>query len=323
MLAARVARCGGPEAISVESIPIPVPQPNQVLVRMRMAGVNFIETYIRSGLYPRPLPLTLGGEGVGTVESSGSDVTGFAPGERVAFVGGDSYAGYAAVPAVKLVRVPSTVDDASACAVLTQGLTAHYLATSVYPLGPRDTCLVHAAAGGTGRLLTQIARVKGASVIAVVGSEAKVEEARSCGARDVIIDRDGTTFVERVRSLTDGRGVDVVYDGVGLSTYRGSMACLRKRGMLVLYGNASGAVPPMNPLDLMTAGSIFLTRPTLLDYIATPDEFSMRMRDLFEWMASRQLQLKIDSTFALKDAADAHRRLESRESQGKILLSIE
>jgi NADPH2:quinone reductase len=321
MRAIRIHETGGPEVMRYEEVPVPEPGPGQVRVKVAATGLNYIETYHRGGLYPMPLPFTPGGEFAGTVDALGEGVGGFAVGDRVATAAGSGgYAEYALAPADKLVAVPAEVDLALAAAVLLQGMTAHYLAYSTYPLKPGETCLVHAAAGGLGLLLVQIAsRIIGARVIGTAGSPEKAELARAAGASDVILYRD-EPFAPRVRALTDGRGVDVVYDSVGKDTWEGSLDSLRPRGMMVSCGNASGAVPPQSPLVLSGKGSLFLTRPTLGSYIATPAELAWRASDLFRWMASGELAVRVDRRFPMEQAADAHRALEGRATAGKVLL---
>ncbi len=320
MRAIQVHATGGPEVLRLAEVPLPEPGPGQVLVRVAATGLNYIETYQRTGLYKLPLPFIPGGEFAGTVEALGPGVEGWAIGERVATASGaGGYAELALAPADKLVRVPEGVDLKLAAAVLLQGMTAHYLAYSTFPLKPGDTCVVTAAAGGVGLLLVQIASALGARVIGLVGSEAKAALARGAGADEVIFYA-SEPFAPRVRELTGGRGADVVYDSVGASTWEGSLDSLRPRGMLVSFGNASGPVPPIAPLTLSAKGSLFLTRPTLWHYIATAEELSWRAGDLFAWMAAGKLAVRVDREFALAAAGEAHIALESRQTAGKVLI---
>ncbi|EFO81460.1 Alcohol dehydrogenase zinc-binding domain protein [Oscillochloris trichoides DG-6] len=320
MRAIRFHETGGPEVLRYDEVDRPEPGPGQVRVKVTATGLNYIETYHRSGLYQMPLPCTPGSEFAGTVDALGAGVNGVALGDRVATASGiGGYAEYALVPADKLVHVPAAVELDLAAAVMLQGMTAHYLVYSTYPLKAGETCLIHAAAGGVGLLLVQMARRIGARVIATVGSEAKAELARAAGADAVILYRE-EPFAPRVRELTAGRGVDVVYDSVGKDTWEGSLDSLRPRGMLVSFGNASGPVPPISPLVLSAKGSLFLTRPTLWHYLATPEELAWRAGDLFTWMANGDLHVRVDRRFSLADAADAHRALEGRETAGKVLI---
>jgi NADPH2:quinone reductase len=305
-----------------EDVEQPKPGPGEALVKIAAAGVNFIDIQQRSGRYKPPaLPFTLGSEGAGTVAEIGQNVKETKVGDRVAYamVPG-AYAEYAVVPARRLVRIPETLSFESAAAVMLQGLTAHYLTHSTCGLEQGDVVVVHAAAGGAGYLLTQIAaRQCGATVYATVGSEAKAEVARQAGAAATIIYTQ-QDFETEVKKLTSGRGVDVVYDNVGKDTFDKSLSCLRPRGYLVLYGFSSGPVPPFDPAVLGTKGSLFLTRPGLNQYIATREELVERARDLFRWLASGTLKLKIDRTAPLAEAAQAHQDLEARRTMGKIIL---
>jgi NADPH2:quinone reductase len=306
--------------MKLEEVPVPLPGPKECLVRVEAAGVNFIDVYHRNGLYARRTPFTLGQEGAGVVEEAGSEVAAFVPGDRVAWgTAPGAYAELAVVPEELLVRVGEEVTARQAAAAMVQGMTAHYLARSTFPLQPGHTCLVHAAAGGVGLLLTQVAELSGARIIGTVSTEEKAMLARQAGADDVIV-LDGADVVTEVRRLTRGHGVDVVYDGVGKATWEGSIACLRPRGTLVLFGNASGPVPPVDPLALSGAGSLFLTRPRLADYVADRDELEMRAGEVLEWVAGGLLQLRIHREYPLAEAASAHRDLESRASAGKLLL---
>jgi NADPH:quinone reductase len=320
MRAIRVHQFGGVEVLSEDELPVPEPGAGEALVRLEAAGVNYIDIYHRSGQYKGELPLTLGQEGAGVVEAVGPGVSEVRPGDRVAYASVQgAYAEYQVVPAVKLVPVPAGVDLRQACAVLLQGMTAHYLAYSTYPLRPGDTALVHAAAGGLGLLLVQIARRRGARVIGTVSTEEKARLAREAGADEVILYTQ-EDFAEATRRLTGGGGVDVVYDSVGKTTFDGSMASLRPRGTLVLCGQSSGAVPPMDPQRLNAGGSLFLTRPTLGHYTATRDELLWRAGDLFRWVAAGDLSVRVDRTFALNEAGAAHEALAGRATQGKLLL---
>jgi NADPH2:quinone reductase len=292
-----------------------------VLVRLAVSGVNFIDVYHRSGAYKVDLPIALGSEGAGTVEAVGPDVVEVAPGDRVAYamVRG-SYAEYVVVPADKLVKIPQGIDFQAAAAAMLQGMTAHYLTHSTYPLKKGDTCLVHAAAGGAGGLVVQMARMRGARVFGTVSTEEKAQIARDHGVDTAIIYTE-QDFAAEVSQLTDGRGVDVVYDSVGKTTFEKSLASLRPRGMLALFGMSSGQVPPVD-VSMLAKGSLVLTRPTLAHYILTRKELLWRAGDVLKAVASGALKLRIDSTFPLAAAAEAHRTLESRKTAGKILLEM-
>lgn len=320
MRAIRIHETGGPEVLRLDEVAPPTPGPGQVLVRVVATGLNYIETYQRTGLYKVELPFTPGAEFAGTVEAVGPDVTGWAVGDRVATASGvGGYAELALAPVAQLVRVPEGVDLKVAAAAMLQGLTAHYLTHTTFPLSPGDTCVVTAAAGGVGLLLVQIAKRRGARVIGLVGSEAKAELARGAGADEVII-YTKEPFAPRVRELTGGRGADVVYDSVGASTAEGSLDSLRPRGMFVSFGNASGPVPPIAPLTLSTKGSLFLTRPTLWHYIATPEELAWRAGDLLGWISAGELSVRIDREVPLAEVAQAHIAIESRQTAGKVLI---
>ena len=321
MKAIRVSQPGGPEALVLENLPIPAPAAGQILVRIEAAGVNFIDVYQRNGLYPIQTPFTLGQEGAGVVERMGPEVTGLAAGDLVAWSGPmGAYAEYAAVPADRVVQVPAEVTAAQAAAAMLQGMTAHYLAGTTYPLKPGETCLVHAAAGGVGLLLCQIARMRGARVIGTVGADDKAALAREAGASEVINYRATENLAHEVRRLTGGTGVQVVYDGVGQATFAASMASLAPRGMLVTFGNASGPVQPFEPLKLSQGGSLFLTRPKLADHIATRTELEQRAGEVLGWVRDGKLKLRIFREYPLAEAAQAHRDLESRKTTGKLLL---
>ena len=323
MKAIRVHAHGGPDALRYEEIPQPKPQAGEALVEIEAIGVNFIDVQHREGRYKGPtLPFTVGSEAAGTVKAVGAEVTEVAVGDRVAYamvVG--SYAEYAVVPAKRLVKVPAAIDFQTAAAVMLQGLTAHYLTHSTYPLKAGETALVHAAAGGIGMVLTQVARLMGARVIATAGTDAKVELARQAGAHEVI-NYATQDFEQEVKRLTGGRGVDVVYDSVGKDTFDRSLNCLRHRGYLALFGFSSGLVPPFDPAILGIKGSLFLTRPALNQYIATRDELMMRTQDLFGWLASGAVKIRINHTFPLADAVKAHQELEARRTTGKVLLEV-
>lgn len=320
MRAIRVHEYGEPEVMRYEELPLPEPGENEARVRLVAAGLNFIDIYQRSGQYRTPLPLTLGLEAAGVIDAVGPGVTDLKPGDRVAYaMQQGAYAQFAVVPAWKLVPVPDAIELTIAAATMLQGMTAHYLACSTFPLQPGQTALVLAAAGGVGLLLTQIAKRRGARVIGAVSTAAKAELARGAGADEVILYTEADLEAE-VKRLTDGRGVDVVYDSVGRATFEKSLNCLRPRGLLALYGQSSGAVPPFDPQVLNAKGSLFLTRPSLGHYVATRSELLERANDLFAWIAAGELEVRIDRTFPLVEAAAAHRALASRQTTGKILL---
>lgn len=328
MRAVAVAQYGGPEKLALIDAPRPQPGPGEALVRLEYAGVNFIDVYMRSGQYARsqtyqtPLPMVIGMEGGGTVESLGSGTTGVGIGERVGYcIVRGAYAEYASVPAWKLVRIPGDVPLSVATALMLQGFTAHYLSHSAFPLAPGQTCLVHAAAGGVGQLLVQLAKARGATVIATVGSAEKAAIARSRGADHVIMYRE-EDFREEVRRITAGKGVDVVYDAVGQETISRSIRSLKRRGVCINYGGASGLVKTIEPLELAEAGSVFFTRPHLADYLATAEEIGARAADLFAAWRAERLKVSVDREFNLADAEQAHRYLEGRNTKGKLLLRI-
>ena len=321
MKAVRFHEFGGPDTLRFEDVPEPVPGPGEILVRLAACGVNFIDTYQRSGAYNVPLPHIAGQEGAGEVVALGEGAEGVAVGDHVAYTGvGASYAECVAVPAARAVRLPGGVDDSTAAAVILQGMTAHYLAVSTFPLQPGHACLVHAAAGGVGLLLTQIAKRRGARVIGTAGTEAKARLARDAGADEVILYRE-QDFAAEVARLTDGAGLQVVYDSVGKDTFEKSLDCLAPRGYLALYGQSSGRVPPVDPQTLNAKGSLFLTRPTLGSYALTREELEWRAGEIFGWVADGSLSVHIGGTFPLAEAAEAHRRLEGRETTGKLLLT--
>jgi NADPH:quinone reductase len=318
--AVRVHAVGGPEALVLEEVPRPTLRPGEALVRIEAAGVNFIDVYLRTGQYKADFPATAGAEAAGVVEEVSADVTGLSPGQRVAYcMTLGAYAQYAAVPAGRLVPVPEGVTTRQAAASMLQGMTAHYLTHSTYPLKAGETCLVHAAAGGVGLLLCQIARTKGARVIGTVSTEEKARRAREAGADEVIL-YDQTDFAAEVKRLTGGRGVAVVYESVGKSTFDKSLDCVAPRGYLVLFGQSSGAVPPLDPQVLNQKGSLFLTRPTLAHYVATREELLERSNALFSWIRDGSLRISVDRELPLASAGEAHRLLESRATSGKLLL---
>jgi len=315
----RMTETGGPDVLGLTSTDLPDPGPGQALVDVHAAGVNFIDTYQRSGLYPVPLPFTPGSEGAGVVATTGPGVTGVEIGDRVAWVGvGNSYATQVLADTADLLPVPDDISLDAAAALPLQGMTAHYLVTDTYPLGPDDRCLIHAAAGGTGRLMVQMAKLRGAEVVATAGSEEKLELARSAGADHTVNSRDGD-LVGAIEALVGADAIDVVYDGVGAATFDAGLALLRPRGTMATFGNASGPVPALPPLALMPK-SLFLTRPSLLAYLATPDEQSGRWNELVEWVRTGALDVRVGHTFALADAGSAHAALEARETTGKLLL---
>jgi NADPH2:quinone reductase len=318
----QVAETGGPENMQVVDAPTPKPGPKQALVRIHASGVNFIDVYFRIGLYKAEKPVALGNEGAGVVESVGPEVTEVAPGDRVAYaMARGSYAEYAIVPSAQLVKIPEHVSFEQAAAAMLQGMTAHYLTHSTYPLKAGKTCLVHAAAGGAGGLIVQMAKMLGAHVFATVGSEEKARIARQHGADDVIVYTQ-QDFEAEVKSATGGRGVDVVYDSVGKSTFEKSLNCLHPRGLLALFGQSSGPVPPFDPTILNGKGSLYLTRPSLAHYLLTRSELEWRAGDVLGWISTGKLKLQIYRTYPLAEAAQAHRDLESRKSVGKLLLTI-
>jgi NADPH2:quinone reductase len=319
--AIRVQSTGGPEVLRLEDVPTPEPGPGQLLLRVEAAGVNFIDVYQRKGLYRLPLPFTPGREAAGVVERVGAGVTTLKPGDRVVsetVAGG--YAEFTVVAAERAVPLPDGLDTRVAAAVMLQGLTAHYLAFSTYPLRPGDTCLVHAAAGGVGLLLCQIASRLGARVIATAGSEDKARLAREAGAAEVIL-YDEADFLEETRRLTGGAGVQVVYDSVGRTTFLKGLDCLAPRGTMVLYGQSSGPVEPIDPQLLNQKGSLYLTRPTLAHYVHTRSELVRRTDELLGWVRDGSLRVRIGREFPLASAAEAHAELEGRRTTGKVLLA--
>jgi NADPH2:quinone reductase len=320
MKAIQIRATGGPEVLETAELSIPVPGPGQILIRIEAIGVNFIEIYFRKGTYKAALPLVPGSEAAGTVEELGSGVNGFKPGDLVASVSVlGSYAEYALVPAAQLVKVPAGLSPEKAAAAMLQGMTAHYLAYSTYPLKAGETALVHAGAGGVGLLLTQLAKRIGARVITTVSSEAKAELSREAGASDVINYSD-QDFEAEVKRLTNGKGVDVVYDSVGKTTFEKSLNCLRPRGMLALFGGSSGPVPPFDLIQLSGKGSLYVTRPTLWHYVASRSELEWRAGEILGWAASGELKLRTEHVYSLTDAAQAQTDMETRKTTGKILL---
>jgi NADPH2:quinone reductase len=320
MRAIRVHEYGGPEVMRLEELPTPTPGPGQALVKLEASGVNFIDIYQRSGLYKNPLPFGPGSEGAGTVEAVGSDVTDVIVGDRVAWTGVlGSYASHNVVPVAQLVPLPEKLSVQDGAAAMLQGTTAHYLSHATYPLGQGDTCLLHAAAGGVGLLLTQMAKLRGARVIGTVSTEEKAELARQAGADEVIL-YTRQDFEAEVKRLTDGRGVQVVYDSVGKDTFDKSLSCLAPRGYLVLFGASSGPVPPFDPQILNARGSLFLTRPSLGHYTATREELLQRAGDVLGWIESGKLRLRVEHTYPLAEAARAHQDLNGRKTTGKLLL---
>ena len=320
MKAIQIQQTGGPEVLQLAELPIPEPGPGQVLIRLEAIGVNFVEIYFRKGVYKSSLPLVPGSEAAGTVEELGPGVTGFSAGDAVASVGVlGSYAEYALVAAAQLVKVPAGLTMEQAAGVMLQGMTAHYLVYSTYPLKAGETALVHAGAGGVGLLLTQMATRIGARVIATVSTEEKAELAREAGASDVILYTE-KEFEPEVRRLTGGKGVDVVYDSVGKTTFDGSLNCLRPRGMLALFGASSGPVPPFDLIQLSGKGSLFVTRPSLWHYIANRAELEWRAGDVLGSVANGELKLRSEHLYPLAEAAQAQSDLEARRTTGKILL---
>jgi NADPH2:quinone reductase len=322
MKAIQVHSPGGPEQMQLADVPTPQPGPKQALVRVAASGVNFIDVYFRIGLYKSDVPIAIGSEGAGTVESVGPEVTEVAPGDRVAWaMPRGSYAEYTVVPVAQLVKIPDHVDFQTAAAAMLQGMTAHYLTHSTYPLKAGETCLVHAAAGGAGGLVTQMAKMLGARVFGTVSTEEKARIARENGVDEVILYTQ-VEFDTEVRRLTGGKGVDVVYDSVGKTTFNQSLSSLRPRGMLALFGQSSGSVPPFDPSILNGKGSLFLTRPSLGHYLLTREELLWRAGDVLQWIDQGKLKLRIGGVYPLADAAAAHRDLEARRTTGKLLLAI-
>jgi NADPH2:quinone reductase len=321
MKAIQVSQTGGPEALVLAELPEPKPKANEALVQIKAAGVNFIDVYFREGRYPTPVPFVNGQEAAGVVTEVGSDVTEVKPGDRVAYTGAlGSYAEYAAVPATRLVKIPDDLSFEQAAAAMLQGMTAHYLLHSTYKLQAGETALIHAAAGGVGLLLVQMAKMIGARVIATAGTEEKAQLARDAGADECIVYTEAD-FETETRRLTDGQGVNVVYDGVGKATFEKGLNVLSPRGYMVLFGGSSGAVPPFDLIKLSQKGSLFVTRPTLAHYIVTREDLEWRAGDVLGWIAAGELKLRIHKEYPLADAAQAHRDLEGRKTTGKLLLA--
>lgn len=320
MKAIQVKQTGGPQVLQLVDLPTPQPKTNEAVVKVSASGVNFIDIYQREGRYKNPLPFVLGQEGAGTITATGSDVKSVKVGDRVAWTGVlGSYAEYAAVPADRLVPIPEGISEQQAAAAMLQGMTAHYLTHDTYPLRPGEAALIHAAAGGVGLLLVQMAHHIGARVIGTVSTEEKAKLARDAGA-DEIIFYTKQDFETETKRLTNGKGVDVVYDGVGKTTFEKGLNVLRPRRYMVLFGASSGPVPPFDLSQLSTKGSLYVTRPTLASYIASTDELRARSQAVFEMIAAGKLKLRIERTYKLADAAQAHRDLESRKTTGKLLL---
>jgi NADPH:quinone reductase len=320
MKAIQVSQTGGPEVMKLVELPVPDPKPNEAIVQIEAAGVNFIDVYFREGRYPAPVPFINGQEGAGVVVAAGADVSTLKIGERVAYAGTlGSYAEYAAVPAARLVRIPDELDFTQAAAAMLQGMTAHYLCHSTYAVKSGETALVHAAAGGVGLLLVQMCKLLGARVIGTAGSEEKAKLARDAGANEVIIYSE-QDFETETKRLTDGKGVHVVYDGVGKDTFAQGLNVLRPRGCMVIFGGASGAVPPFDLLELTKHGSLYVTRPSLQHYIASREELEQRSSEVLAMIRAGNLKMRIHKTYPLAEAETAHRDLEGRKTTGKLLL---
>jgi NADPH2:quinone reductase len=320
MKAIVVDNVGGPEVLVYQDLPTPLPKSGEAQVKIEAIGINYIDVYHRTGLYPLPRPFIPGMEAAGVVEAVGPGVAEVAVGDRVAYaMQPGSYAEYAVVPASKLVKVPDGIESRSAAAAMLQGMTAHYLVTSVYPLKAGETALVHAAAGGVGLLLIQMIKRLGARAIGTVSTESKAQLARQAGCHEIII-YTNQDFEQETRRLTDGRGVQVVYDSVGRDTFLKSLNCLAPRGMLALFGQSSGPVASFDPALLAQKGSLFLTRPSLAHYTASREELIRRASDLFNWIIAGELKLRIEHSFSLAEAAEAHRQLEGRKTTGKVVL---
>lgn len=320
MKAIHVTHTGGPEVLTLVDLPVPAPKANEAVVKIETSGVNFIDVYFREGRYPASVPFINGQEAAGTVTEVGSEVTNLKPGDRVAYTSSlGSYAEYAAVPAARLVTIPDALNFEQASAAMLQGMTAHYLLFSSYKLQKGETALVHAAAGGVGLLLVQMAKKIGARVIATTGTEGKAQLAREAGADECIVYTQ-TDFETETRRLTNDEGVHVVYDGVGKATFEKDLNVLRRRGYLVLFGGASGAVPPFDLIKLSQKGSLYVTRPTLNHYTATREELEWRANDVFRMIVDGELKLRIHRVYPLTEAAQAHRDLEGRKTTGKLLL---
>lgn len=322
MKAIRIHKTGGPEVLTYEDVPTPEPGPNEAVVEIDAAGVNFIDIYFRTGLYPAELPITNGQEGAGTVSAVGADVATLQVGDRVAYTGvHGSYAEYAKVPADRLVKLPGSIRTKTAAAAMLQGMTAHYLTRSTFALGPAHTALIHACAGGVGLLLIEMAKKFGARVIGTCSTSEKAAKAKAAGADEVILYTE-QDFQTECRRLTDGEGVDVVYDSVGQSTWEGSLGSLKPRGMMVTFGNASGPVPPLAPLELTKRGSLFLTRPSLFAYISNREDLVWRASEIFRWIEDGELNIHVGGEFGLRDAGEAQSQLAGRKTMGKLLLIL-
>jgi len=320
MKAIQVSHTGGPEVLTLVDVPVPTPKPNEALVEIKASGVNFIDVYFREGRYPTPLPFINGQEAAGIVKDVGSEVSDLKPGDRVAYTSSlGSYAEFAAVPAARLVKIPAELSFEQAAAAMLQGMTAHYLLNGSYKLASGETALIHAAAGGVGLLLVQMAKRIGARVIATAGTEEKAQLAREAGADECIVYTQAD-FEAETKRLTDGKGVHVVYDGVGKATFDKDLEVLRPRGYLVLFGGSSGAVPPFDLIKLSQKGSLFITRPTLAHYTATREELELRAGEVLGAIAKGEVKLRIHKSYALAEAAQAHRDLEGRKTTGKLLL---
>jgi NADPH2:quinone reductase len=316
----QIVETGGPDVMRLVDLPQPTPKANEAIVQIKAAGVNFIDVYFREGRYPAPLPLTLGQEGAGVVTATGAEVTNLKASDRVAYTGvAGAYAEYAAVPAERLVKIPDTLDFDQAAAAMLQGMTAHYLTHSTYPVQRGETALVHAAAGGVGALVVQMCKLRGARVIGTTGTEEKAQLAREAGADEVIVYTQ-QDFETETRRLTNNEGVHVVYDGVGKSTFERDLNVLKPRGYLVLFGGASGAVPPFDLIKLSQKGSLFLTRPSLHHYIHSREELEQRSNEVLRMIADGNLKLRLHKTYPLAEAGEAHRDLEGRKTTGKLLL---
>ena len=321
MQAIRITETGGPEVLVYASVATPSPKAGEALIAVEAIGVNFIDVYVREGRYASSLPSTPGQEAAGTVVAVGDGVTSVKVGDRVAWCGVlGCYAEFAVAPASQLVAIPDGITSPQAAAAMLQGMTAHYLSHTTYPIKSGDEVLIHAGAGGTGLLLTQMAKMLGARVFTTVSTEEKAALSRAAGADETILYTQ-VDFSTEIKRLAGGNGLPVVYDSVGKSTFEGSLSCLKPRGIMVLFGGASGAVPPFDLIRLATMGSLYMTRPTLKDYIASPKELATRAGDVFRWIADGSLKLRIEHVYPLKDAAEAHRDLESRKTTGKVMLT--
>jgi NADPH2:quinone reductase len=320
MKAIRIHQTGGPEVLKYEETETPEPAAGELRVKVQAIGVNFVDVYFRNGSYKNPLPFIPGREAAGEVDAIGANVSEFRVGDRVAFaMYPGAYAEYTVLPATRFVSIPDGISAREAAAVLLQGMTAQYLTFSTYPLDSTKTALIHAAAGGSGQMLVQVAKMLGARIIATVSTQEKARIAREIGADEVIL-YSKVDFEPEVKRLTDGKGVDVVYDSVGKDTFERGLDCLKPRGMMVLWGQASGPVAPIDPLTLQQKGSLYLSRPTLIHYIADRAELVWRASEVFQWLKDAKLRPRIDKTLPLAEAADAHRHLEGRAAMGKVLL---